>query len=687
MKDKSPNALRAIKALRRQIAARKQAQQMLKERDEELQALFNKAPVCIFLLDGEVRLQKGNSTLTRFFGHNQEKMLGHRCGSAFRCVHSLDDPAGCGYGPHCKSCIIRKTVLDTFHTGESHLEIEADMTTHYNGRSERRVFLISTTLVAVMDRKQVLVCMENTTERKQAEEALRHAEKRFRTMFEEAPFMYIITRNLNGAAIIVDCNELFQATLGHTRAEVLDQPLDKFYTEESRHRLYNGGGYQKAMTIGLMDEERELIARDGRIIKTLLRALPEYDAHGALLGTRAMFIDITQHKKAAEEKQKLEAQLHQAQKLESIGRLAGGVAHDFNNMLGVIIGHADLALEELDPTRPPAANLRGIHQAAKRSADLTRQLLAFARQQAVAPRILDLNDTVAGMLKMLQRLIGEDIDVAWLPGAGLWPLKLDPSQIDQMLANLCVNARDAIAGVGKITIETENVVIDEARRAVQTDFLPGEYVLLAVSDDGCGMERDILEHIFEPFFTTKELGKGTGLGLATVYGIVKQNEGFINVYSEPGSGTTFKIYLPRYGGEVVKAAAAAPLEIPKGCGETVLLVEDESEILNVSRAMLERLGYHVLAAGTPGKALNLAKNRSGAIHLLITDVVMPEMNGRQLEKLLKELMPDLKCLFSSGYTADVIAHRGVLDEGVQFLQKPFSMKDLAFKVREVLEQE
>jgi CheY-like chemotaxis protein len=284
-------------------------------------------------------------------------------------------------------------------------------------------------------------------------------------------------------------------------------------------------------------------------------------------------------------------------------------------------------------------------------------------------------------------MIGEDIDLVWMPGAGLWPVRIDPSQIDQLLANLCVNARDAIAGVGKVTIETENTVFDEAYCAVHPGFACGEYVLLAVSDDGCGMTKEVLEHLFEPFFTTKEVGQGTGLGLATVYGIVKQNEGFINVYSEPDSGSTFKIYLPRFAGEASKPLAASAVEIPKGRGEMVLLVEDEAAILHVGRTMLERLGYTVLTAATPGEALRQAKAHAAEIQLLITDVVMPEMNGRDLAKMIRDIKPGLKCLFISGYTANVIAHRGVLDEGVHFLQKPFSLKDLAPKVRQALERE
>jgi CheY-like chemotaxis protein len=286
---------------------------------------------------------------------------------------------------------------------------------------------------------------------------------------------------------------------------------------------------------------------------------------------------------------------------------------------------------------------------------------------------------------MLQRLIGEDIDFVWMPGRDLWKVKIDPSQLDQVLANLAVNARDAIGGVGKLVVETENVTFDEAYCATQVGFVPGEYILLAVSDNGCGMDKDTQSHLFEPFFTTKEVGKGTGLGLATVYGIVKQNNGFINVYSEPGEGTTFRVYLPR--SERVPAADAEEVEVVtfRGGTERVLVVEDEVAILELALESLEELGYTVLAAGTPEEAIRRSEEQAGPIQLLITDVVMPQMNGRQLSERLRAARPDLKCLYMSGYTADVIAHRGVLEEGVSFISKPFSLTTLAEKVREVLD--
>lgn len=393
-----------------------------------------------------------------------------------------------------------------------------------------------------------------------------------------------------------------------------------------------------------------------------------------------IFSDSTDRKRAEKERNRLQNQLAQAQKIDSVGRLAGGVAHDFNNMLGVILGHAEMALADLAPDQPIQTHIKAIQKAARHSADLTRQLLAFARKQTVNPKILDLNDTVAGMIKMLQRLIGEEIDLAWVPGHALWHVRIDPSQVDQVLANLAINARDAIGGVGKVTIETNNVVYDDTEECA-----PGEYVQLAVSDNGAGMSKAIMDHIFEPFFTTKEVGKGTGLGLSTVYGIVTQNQGFIKVYSEPNHGTTFKIHLPRVWDDaaVEHAAQNPPGKAPSGT-ETILIVEDETALRVLCRTIMEGLGYVVLTAETPGEAIRLAKEHAGKIQLLITDVVMPEMNGQALAQKLTTACPGLKCLFMSGYTADAIARHGVLDEGVHFVQKPFSVQEIGEKVREIL---
>ncbi len=396
--------------------------------------------------------------------------------------------------------------------------------------------------------------------------------------------------------------------------------------------------------------------------------------------------DITERKQAETKRQELEQQLAQAQKMESVGRLAGGVAHDFNNMLQVIIGNTSLALDLIPDNDQLQEHLVEILKSAERSAELTRQLLAFARKQTIQPKVMDLNETVQGMLKMLRRLIGENIELVWIPGNDLWPVKMDPSQLNQVLANLCVNARDAISEAGRVTLSTANTTLDQSFFPSSTDELPGDYVLLTVSDTGQGMDAATRKHLFEPFFTTKAPGQGTGLGLATVFGIVKQNAGHINAYSELGHGTTFKIYLPRVcTGEPIPAAhPVEKLEEIQG-SETILLVEDELSVLGLARRILEQNGYTVLAASTPAAARGAAAAHPGAIDLLITDVIMPEINGKELLRRLLAQRPNLRCLFMSGYTADVIAHRGVLEEGLNFLQKPFSVQSLTRKVREVLD--
>jgi two-component system, cell cycle sensor histidine kinase and response regulator CckA len=515
--------------------------------------------------------------------------------------------------------------------------------------------------------------MIDITNRKQAELALRESEERLQAIFQSnANPMVVYDAKGHPQYLNPAFTELFGWTLEQLKGRRIPFVPDdqNALTTAKIAEVYSG-------TAVKFSSKR--LTRTGRTIDVIVSAGMISGPHGKGTGMVVNLTDIS-------EQRRLERQLGQAQKMESVGRLAGGVAHDFNNMLSVIIGNTELAVDCLAPNDPLHDTLQEIFDAATRSADITRQLLAFARKQTIAPKVLDLNTTVEGMLKMLRPLIGEDIDLTWMPATGLWPVKMDPSQIDQILANLCINARDAIAGVGKITIETDAKRFDETQSTAHAGLVPGEYVLLAVSDDGCGMDRQTLSHLFEPFFTTKAVDKGTGLGLAMIYGIVKQNNGFINVYSEPGQGTTFKIYLPRHQTAPLQVRERAPSGADARGNETILLVEDEKAILRMTTMMLQRLGYTVLEANTPGKAIALAREHAGEIHLLMTDVVMPEMNGRDLSRSLLSLYPNLKRLFMSGYTANVIAHHGVLDEGVQFISKPFTKLDLSIKVREVLDE-
>lgn len=388
-------------------------------------------------------------------------------------------------------------------------------------------------------------------------------------------------------------------------------------------------------------------------------------------------------RKAEEEKKVAEKQLAQAQKMEAIGRLAGGVAHDFNNMLGVIMGYADLALTRLkggDSLRYP---LEQIRQAAERSADLTRQLLAFSRKQLTQPQVLDLNQEIEKQRVMLARLIGENLELKFVPGSDLWPIEVDPSQIDQVLANLVINARDAISNVGTITLETMNVTLDQAYSSTYIYAVPGDYVCLMVSDNGMGMDRQTQDQIFDPFFSTKQSEHGTGLGLSTVYGIVKQNKGIIHVYSEPGEGTTFKLYFPRTQAPISKVESEQ-VSSPVPGQETILLVEDEEMVLELTQTVLKEQGYEVLSARSPQQAQKVAHEHADQIQVLITDVVLPEMNGKELKSSIEAIIPSVKTLFMSGYTENVIVQRGMVDPQFFFIQKPFSATGLGNKLRQVL---
>ena len=513
------------------------------------------------------------------------------------------------------------------------------------------------------------------SEKQRIENHLKKSEEKYRKILESIEEAYY---EVDIAGNLTFFNRSLCRILGYSEDELMGMNNRQYLDEETARKVFIAYNlvYRTKKPYKALDWK--LIRKDGSWGYVETSVSLRIDSKGREIGFRGIVRDIT-------EQRKIEAQLVQAQKMESVGRLAGGVAHDYNNALSVIMGYTELAMANADLAGPLQADLNEVLKAGRRATDITRQLLAFARKQTIAPIVLDLNESVENMLKMLRRLIGEDIDLVWLPMMGLGNIRMDPSQIDQILANLCVNARDAIKGVGKVTIETKDMVFDEAYCADHTGFTPGKFVLLAVSDNGCGMDKEILNNIFEPFFTTKDLDKGTGLGLSMVYGIVKQNKGFINVYSEPDKGTTIKIYLPLHGGESVVIQEEIHQKSPQGSGETILVVEDDLPILKLIKKILMELDYTVLVSGTPKGAMSLAKEHTGKINLLLTDMIMPEMNGLELANSLKLLHPDLKLVFMSGYTANAIAHHGVLDKGVHFIQKPFSKNDLAKIVRKVLD--
>ena len=512
-------------------------------------------------------------------------------------------------------------------------------------------------------------------EQARAQEQLRQSEARYRTLVDGVRDVIFA---LAPDGTIASLNPAFETITGFPRDEWLGRPFEQLVHSDDLPlalELLSGVARGEPRPVN----QFRIRTRKGDYRMGEFAATPQY-REGQLASILGIGRDVT-------ERLSLEQQLRQAQKMEAVGRLAGGVAHDFNNILTAITGYADLLLEDLGTTDRRRDDIAEIRKAAERAAGLTRQLLAFSRQQVMQVRVLDLNDVVADTQNMLGRLLGEDIALVTRLDPALGAVKADPGQLEQVIMNLAVNARDAMPGGGKLTIETANAELDDTYVREHFPARPGSYVMLAVSDTGTGMSDEVQSHLFEPFFTTKEKGKGTGLGLATVYGIVKQSGGYIWVYTEPGHGTTFKIYLPRVAGAPAQRASG-PKASPVGAGtETVLLAEDEAAVRAVARHALERQGYTVLEASSGEAALDLAERHSGRIHLLLTDVIMPGMNGRALALRLSELRPDLRVVYMSGYTEEAITRHGVLEPGLTYVQKPFTPEGLARKVREVLDRQ
>ncbi len=512
------------------------------------------------------------------------------------------------------------------------------------------------------------------TDRKLVEEEISKSEQRLRIHVEHTP-LAVIEWDLDFR--VASWNPAAERIFGYSRAEAMGQhgsftvpPQFREHVDRVWHDLLAQKGGARSTN--------DNITKDGRTISCEWYNTPLVDDSGRVLGVASLVQDVT-------ERVVLEDRLRQSQKMEAVGRLAGGVAHDFNNLLTVILGYTQLLMDGLPPGSRLADGTAQIKSAADRAAGITRQLLAFSRKQVRSPRLIDLNDVMLNLDTMLRRLIGEDIEVLTIPATDLGTVKADPGQIEQILMNLALNARDAMPNGGKLTLETFNVQLDEAYSHEHRPVEPGRYVMLAVSDTGVGMSPETLAHIFEPFYTTKEPGKGTGLGLSTVYGIVKASGGYVWVYSELGQGTTFKIYLPRVDQPAQPLSAEnRPAGVQRGT-ETILLVEDDPQVNQLSSSVLAHCGYKVLTAANPQEGLALCRTHPQEIHLLVTDVVMPKMNGRQLAEQVARIRPSMKLLYISGYTSNAIVHYGVLDAGLWFLPKPFSLAALVAKVREVLD--
>jgi PAS domain S-box-containing protein len=611
----------------------------------------------ITLLDAAGVVLYSTQSLKPTLGYEQGEMGGR---NVFELVHPEDRPAA--------ERLFRDVARDPT------LDARAELRVRHREGGWRDLEVVATNQLSNNDIAAVVVIYRDVTERKRAERALREANHRLHTLIESSP-LAITSIDENG--VVGTWNTAAHRLFGWTAQEALGTslpivPEDKQAEFSKLRRRVMGGESLSGV---------ELVQRtkDGSPVIVKLFAAPLRDAAGRVTGALALLEDLSGVKR-------LEQQFFQAQKMEAVGRLAAGVAHDFNNLLTAILGSADFLLDMLPANHPGRQDAEEMRKAARRAADLTRQLLAFSRLQVLTPRVLDLNDLVADLDKILSRLLGEGIDLRTALAPDLGAVRADAAQLEQVIINLAVNARDAMPDGGKVTIETANASLDDAYVAARPVVAPGRYVMLAVSDTGVGMDDETKARAFEPFYTTKPKGKGTGLGLATVYGIVKQSGGYVWSYSEPGRGATFKIYLPRVDA-LVESAAIAPVERGSVRGsETIILCEDQEDVRSLTYRILAAHGYEVIVAASGQEALRLAEEWRRRIHLLVTDVVMPGMSGREVALLLGPAHPTMKVLYLSGYPDESIARHGVLEPGVAFLQKPFTAEMLARRVREVLDR-
>ena len=666
VKDDKGNVTNAV-IQHKDITEQKLTEEALSRASLEWKSTVDAINDAIWVLDKDHRILNSNKTAEKLFASTDEDIKGKYC---WEVVHGTDEPVY-----ECPVDVAKRT-------GQRN-----SMEMLINGLWYE--FIIDPIFDENNEYAGAVHIVSDITRRKLDQDALRESQRKLVTLMSNLPGMAYRCKNDKDWTMEFISDGCLPLT-GYRAEELVDSSrvtYAEIINPEDRQPVW--GIVQKSLEAGKPFKLLYRITSAGGEEKWVWeRGQGVFDDAGDVIALEGFITDITERKQVEKDLEKLKDQLSQAQKMESVGRLAGGVAHDFNNMLSAIIGNAELSLFEIEPKTPLYNRITQILEAANRSANITRQLLGFARKQTIRPIVMDLNSAVEEMLKMLRRLIGEDIELIWHPGTKLWQVKMDPAQIDQILANLCVNAKDAItSGAGKITIETDNIFLDETFCAMNPGADPGEYVKLFLSDNGTGMDKETIDNIFEPFYTTKEEGKGTGLGLSTVYGIVKQNKGFIDVFSKPGTGTIFKIYLPRYAGKNESASEEIKTEIPRGNGEVILIVEDEFMVLEIARIALDKLGYKVLEADSPSKAMEVVSDYAGKIDLLLTDLVMPEMSGKDLSGELIEIYPEIKTLYMSGYTPDKVLSHGILGKDMHFIQKPFTVESLARRVSSALKKQ
>ena len=644
-------------------------QTLLKQRVEEERAqlltLINNLPDAVYLKDRESRFILANRAAAEILGFKEPKNLIGRTDYDF----------------------YPREVADRFLAGEREvMEQGRPIVNKLEDpvESGKPPTWVLTTKVPIIDQagkvRGLVGLSRDITVQKEAEMALVASEHKYQSIVDNLADALFI-HDFHGT--IIDMNENACRMHGYQREELMNASLSKILSPVSRERFADN--VQRLRETGALVLEAVDVRKDGSLIPLEVSAkVVSREGNGII---QSFARDLTERKRAQEEQRRLQEQLQEAQKMEAVGRLAGGIAHDFNNLLTVINGYCEMCLERSQGNDPLRGDLEEIKHASRRAATLTSQLLAFSRRQILQPRILDLGRLVGGMAELLGRLLGEDVQVHTHLAEDLWSVRADPGRIEQVVMNLAVNSRDAMPGGGVLTIETSNVVLDEEYTRQHLEMMKGEYVLLAVSDTGVGMDTATQERIFEPFFTTKEKGKGTGLGLATVYGIVKQSEGFVYCYSEAGKGTTFRLYFPRVAAESEQPAPAErkPARAPRG-SEVILLVEDDEAVRRVTASILEKGGYTVISERSGAAALQKLSELAERPRLLVTDVVMPGMDGRELALKVSALSPEIRVLFISGYTENAIVHHGVLEEGVEFIAKPFTSGHLLHRVRTVLDR-
>jgi PAS domain S-box-containing protein len=639
--------------LKQELTERERAERDLQKSEARLHLQISNMPFGCITWDAGFRVETWNPAAEKIFGFTEREAIGK---------HAFDLVVPESSRPHVEG-IYRRLLAGESTSGSVVRNIAKD------GRTVLCSWNSTPLRGADGSVYGILSMVEDITGRKQTEEA--HA--RLALAVEQSTEAIMVT---DPEANIVYVNPSFERATGYKREEVMGKNprilRSGQHSPEFYHAMWDKLTHGQAWSGRMINR-----GKDGRLFEEEATIAPVYDESGRLVNYVAVKRDLTRERQ-------LEQQLLQAQKMEAVGQLAGGIAHDFNNLLTIVAGYSQMLLDGLEPNHPMRGNVEEIAKAGDRAASLTRQLLAFSRRQILMPQVLGLNDVVDNMDRMLRRLIGENIELVTHMDPNLAKVRADPGQIEQVIMNLAVNARDAMPAGGKLTIETSNIELDNAYARTHATVAPGPHVMLAVSDSGMGMDAETQAHIFEPFFTTKQTGKGTGLGLATVYGIIKQSGGHIWLYSEPGRGTTFKIYFP----EVTEVSRPALEEHPpvmelRGT-ETILLVEDQPEVRALAQVVLESQGYAVLTAAEPAQAIRIAGADDTLIHLLLTDVVMPTMNGVQLAEHLAFQRPQMKVLYMSGYTDSAVVHHGVLDESTNFIQKPFTPEALSRKVREVL---